>query len=80
MPKSKVHFLHIGKTGGTAVDRWRQHAQRAMCAIQHVRESFWFWLRDPFYFATRKDDVIFVGFQETLYTNHIKVAHSHTEK
>lgn len=47
-------------------DLWRQWAQRAMHAIQHVRESFWYWLHDPAYFAARKDDVIFVGFQETL--------------
>lgn len=50
-------------------ERWRQQAQRAMCSIQHVRESFWYWLHDPATFASRRDDVIFVGFQETLTTD-----------
>jgi hypothetical protein len=154
MPKPKAHFLHIGKTGGTAVKHalephledgrysillhnhdiqlnqipdgqkffftfrdpitrfvsafysrlrqgqprynipWReeerqafgnfktanelaesltdadfsrqQSARSAMRNIQHVRESVWHWLIDPNYFSSRRDDVLFVGFQETL--------------
>jgi hypothetical protein len=47
-------------------DIWRGLAQRAMCSIQHVSSSFWFWLHDPDYFTSRSDDLLFVGFQESL--------------
>lgn len=47
-------------------DNWRQQARQAMNHMQHVKDSIWRWLRDPAYFAARRDDVIFVGFQESL--------------
>ncbi|MFZ4660760.1 MAG: sulfotransferase family 2 domain-containing protein [Caldilineaceae bacterium] len=47
-------------------DLWRGQAQRAMRTMQHVNDSVWRWLHNPTYFAARQDDVIFVGFQESL--------------
>lgn len=47
-------------------DLWRQMAQQAMRSIEHVRDSFWFWFHNPTYYAKRRDDLLFVGFQETL--------------
>lgn len=47
-------------------DFWRQLAQEAMRSIEHVRDSFWTWFHNPAYFAERRDDLLFVGFQETL--------------
>jgi hypothetical protein len=45
----------------------RRHAsQSAMREINHVRHSVWSWFRDPDYFASRLDDILFVGLQETL--------------
>lgn len=49
-----------------ADDLWRQMAQQAMRSIEHVRDSFWTWLHNPTYFAYRRADVLFVGFQESL--------------
>jgi hypothetical protein len=37
-----------------------------MREISHVRHSVWFWLRDTDYFASRLDDILFIGLQETL--------------
>lgn len=47
-------------------DLWRDLAQRAMDSIQHVSTSFWFWLQNPAYFRSRRADLLFVGFQESL--------------
>jgi hypothetical protein len=47
-------------------DERRNKALRAMGGIEHVRNSVWQWFRDPEYFASRSDDILFVGFQETL--------------
>jgi len=47
-------------------DTRRHKAHLAMSQIQHVRDSVWHWFRDPDYFSSRIDDVLFVGFQESL--------------
>jgi hypothetical protein len=44
----------------------RAAAEAAMSSIDHVRTSFWDWFEDEAYFRSRLDDVLFVGFQETL--------------
>lgn len=44
----------------------RQEARQAMEGIQHVGDSVWKWFQDPHYFSSRIDDVLFVGFQESL--------------
>lgn len=37
-----------------------------MSAIQHVRNSFYDWLRNDDYFRQRRSDIAFIGFQESL--------------
>jgi hypothetical protein len=50
-----------------ACDEHRQQAaQSAMREIEHVRDSVWSWFLNPDYFASRRDDILFVGLQETL--------------
>jgi len=44
----------------------RAAAQASLREIQHVRDSFWTWLGDPAYLVSRLDDVLFIGFQDTL--------------
>lgn len=44
----------------------RQKAVTAMNEIAHVRESFWDWFQSPEYFARRRQDIWFIGFQERL--------------
>lgn len=44
----------------------RDAAEDAMRAIQHVRESFYYWFISDDYLASRLDDIILIGFQETL--------------
>lgn len=55
---------------GTALsskdDGLRQSAETAMQAIEHVRTSFWDWFGSEDYFLSRKEDIIFVGSQESL--------------
>lgn len=51
---------------GSADGSQREAAEAAMSAIHHLRQPFWFWFRDEAYFRSRIDDVLFVGFQETL--------------
>lgn len=41
-------------------------AEAAMRGITHVQSSLWDWFHDPEYFEQRINDVLFVGFQETL--------------
>lgn len=38
----------------------------ALESIEHVRTSYWYWFADPDAFRRRWDDVLFIGFQETL--------------
>ena len=37
-----------------------------MRAIQHVRSSYWAWFRDPDYFKSRADHILWIGRQESL--------------
>jgi hypothetical protein len=41
-------------------------AEAAMRAIQHVRSSYWDWFRDPDYFKSRADHILWIGRQECL--------------
>ena len=41
-------------------------AAEAMQSIFHVKTSFWDWFEDEDYFLSRKEDIFFVGFQESL--------------
>jgi hypothetical protein len=44
----------------------RAQAIDALGSIEHVRTSYWYWFADPGTFRKRWNDVLFVGFQETL--------------
>ncbi len=50
----------------TAGGSEQQQAEDAMCAIRHVRTSYWDWFRDPDYFKSRAHRVLWVGHQESL--------------
>lgn len=41
-------------------------AERAMAEIRHINVSYAYWLESIEYVKTRLDDLLFVGFQETL--------------
>ena len=43
----------------------QQDAEAAMRAIQHVRSSYWEWFRDPDYFKSRADHILWIGRQES---------------
>lgn len=50
--------------------RTRRHrAVTAMQSIGHVNASYWDWFGDKSYFASRREDLFFIGFQETLSTD-----------
>jgi Sulfotransferase family len=49
-------------------DRW-ERAAHALTHIRHVRSSYWDWFQDEAYFASRRSDVFFIGFQNTLNTD-----------
>src|SRR5262245_9959259 len=44
----------------------RAAGEEAMKSIRHVQSSYWDWFLDPEYFESRLDDVLWIGFQETL--------------
>lgn len=44
----------------------RSAAESAMRGITHVQSSYWDWFHDPAYFKSRLNDVLLIGFQETL--------------
>ncbi len=44
----------------------QRDAEAAMRAIQHVRSSYWDWFRDPDYFKSRADHILWIGRQESL--------------
>ena len=44
----------------------RAAAEAAMRGITHVQSSYWDWFHDSAYFAGRLDDILLIGFQETL--------------
>jgi hypothetical protein len=44
----------------------RGEAVRALQSIQHVKDSYWRWLKDEAYLAQRRASILFVGAQENL--------------
>ena len=48
--------------GGTE----QRDAEVAMRAIRQVRTSYWDWFRDPEYFKSRADHILWIGHQEAL--------------
>lgn len=44
----------------------RAAAQKAMRSIRHLSSSYWDWFRDDAYFESRRPDLFFIGFQESL--------------
>ena len=44
----------------------QQQAREAMGAIEHVRNSYWDWIDCKDELLSRRDDILFIGFQETL--------------
>ncbi len=52
----------------------QRHAEDAMRSIQHVQSSYWDWFRDPVYFQSRRDDLLWVGQQESLDLGPLAVA------
>ena len=44
----------------------RHAAEDAMRGIRHVRDSFYYWFISKDYFRSRLDDIILIGFQESL--------------
>ncbi len=48
--------------GGTE----QQEAEAAMRDIQHVRSSYWDWFKNPDYFKSRADHILWIGQTESL--------------
>ncbi|MBK6621200.1 MAG: sulfotransferase family 2 domain-containing protein [Saprospirales bacterium] len=44
----------------------REHAEKAMKGIFHVQTHFWDWFGSREYFLSRLEDIVYVGFQESL--------------
>lgn len=44
----------------------RGAAEHAMRSIRHINMSYSYWFRDDDYFRSRRDDIFFIGFQESL--------------
>ena len=47
-------------------DEERVAAETAMRSISHVRDSYWKWFENEYYFLSRLDDLFFIGFQNHL--------------
>jgi len=47
-------------------DELKLAAEHAMKSIGHVKSSFWDWFESEAYFISRRSDILFVGFQESL--------------
>ena len=56
----------LGRALGADDEQIRNHAEVAMRTIEHVRDSYWYWFRDPHYFRSRVPDFLLVGFTETF--------------
>jgi hypothetical protein len=54
----------------------RDEAVMAMKSIQHVRDSYWYWLDSPTYLRSRSPDILFIGQQEHL-NNDVRVLAKH---
>ena len=44
----------------------KHEAKTAMRSIEHLNTHYSYWLHDVEYLASRKNDILFIGFQETL--------------
>ena len=44
----------------------RKKAIHAMNRIRHVNDRYWDWFKNESYFLSRRDDIFFIGLQETL--------------
>jgi len=51
----------------------KDNARDAMKSIDHIKSSYWDWFFDREYFLSRKDDIIFVGNQQHLNQDFIKL-------
>lgn len=56
----------LGEALSSPVAAEREKAVHAMHAIGHVRSSYWDWFENEAYFATRREDIYFIGLQECL--------------
>lgn len=55
--------LAVSLSAGGDIQR---HAEHAMRSIQHVQSSYWDFFHDPEYFKSRRDDLLWIGRQESL--------------
>lgn len=53
----------------------KQQAELAMQRILHVNTSYWQWFETEDYFTSRLDDVLLLGFQETLAQDFERLKH-----
>ena len=47
-------------------DELKLAAAHAMKSIGHVKSSYWDWFENEAYFTSRRPDILFVGFQESV--------------
>ena len=83
-PGEKVAFSHFNTPNELAIalgseDRERRElAMNSMRSIEHVRDSFWDWFETEEYFISRLEDILYIGFQESLeedFANLKKILH-----
>jgi hypothetical protein len=51
----------------------RHAAEKGMRSIFHVQTSFYDWFESDEYFATRRDDLLLIGFQETASADYFRL-------
>ena len=51
----------------------RTAAKAAMNDIYHVKLSFWYWFENMNYFKSRLNDILFIGFQENMDLDFVKL-------
>lgn len=56
----------LGEALSSPIATEREKAVHAMRAIGHVRASYWDWFETEAYFSSRRHDIYFIGFQESL--------------
>ena len=61
-----VAFANFNSANQIAENLTNDNGQHAMNSIEHVKTHFSDWLGDIDYYKSRKDDILFVGFLETL--------------
>jgi len=80
-PAERIAFSRFRSADELAVSlsSWDPHvrsaAEDAMRSIQHVGASFYYWFVSDDFFRSRSDDVIFIGFQETLNLDFDRLKH-----